>query len=92
MSSLGQKINAHKEMKSIVEELTLQSINDSTAKRLNELFSVFNGSYVLMKKDDGYDIKEIQELYEKCFERVKKEYSAKFMDSLALTVMFQEEE
>ena len=92
MTSLGEKLNAHKKMKSIIEDLTPKDISDSTAKRLNELFSVFNSNYVLTKKDDNYDIKEIEEFYEKCLARIKREYSAKFMNSLAITMMFQEEE
>lgn len=92
MTSLGQKLTAHKEMKKIIQDLTHDNISDATANQLNELFSVFNSSYVLTKENGNYSLKQINEIYEKCFATVKKEYSAKFMSSMATTIMLQDDE
>jgi len=92
MTSLGQKLTAHQDIKKIIQDLTHDNISDATANQLNELFCVFNSSYFLTKTDGKYSIKNINEIYEKCFAIVKKEYSSKFMSSMATTMMLQDDE
>ena len=85
-------MKAQQELKKILEDLSPDNISESTANQLNELFSVFNDSYVLTSKDGKYELKDIEEIYEKCFATLKREYSRKFMSCMATTMMFKEEE
>jgi len=92
MSTLGEKMTAHKKMQSIVENLNSEHIGDSTAKDLNQLFELFGNSYLLTTRGEYYYLEDAKALLAKCLERIRKEYSAKFMTSIGLIMMFQEDE
>ncbi|QSZ42205.1 hypothetical protein GJV85_08795 [Sulfurimonas aquatica] len=85
-------MKAQQELKMILEDLSPDNIGETTANNLNELFSVFNDAYILRSKNGKYELKEIEEIYEKCFVILKREYSRKFISCMATTMMFQEKE
>ena len=92
MSSLGEKLNAEQKLKSIIKSISSEHIDEATVQELNALFGVFGSSFVLERKDDRYELADAQALYEKCLSIVKREYSRVFMESMALTIMLQEDE
>lgn len=92
MSTLGQKLKAKQDLKKIIQTIVDDTISEERSKELNELFSVFNENFVLKKDSEGYyDVAKAKHFFDICSERTKKEYSAKFMQSMAITQMLKEE-
>ena len=90
MTSLGMKLKSIQTLKSIMTELT-DVVSDEDAEKLNVQFALFNKDFVLQKSDQGlYELEEVNKLFTLCHERVKKEYTAKFMESMAMQIMFEE--
>lgn len=91
MTSLGQKLKAHQDLKEILLTIEDDKIDEAQAQNLNELFAVFDKKYVLDKNDEGfYDLAEASRFFDLCFEQTKQAYSAKFMESMSIKQMFEE--
>jgi len=90
MSSLGEKIDAKKELLEAISTLS-EPISEEQVFNLNRLFCIFNKNFILEKNENGtYKVDEIDLLYTRCFEIIKKEYSAKFMRHITTIHMFEE--
>ena len=91
MTSLGQKLKAHQDLKAIFETIVDDKIGETQAEELNALFAVFDKKFVLEKGDKGfYDLSQANHFFDICFERTKKAYSTKLMESMAIRQMFEE--
>ncbi len=90
MITLGNKLSAIKTLREVMENLT-DAISADDADTLNAQFVLFNKGFVLQKDEHNrYNIAQAKALYERCRNIVKKEYSAKFLSSMALQSMLEE--
>jgi len=66
-------------------------ISDENALEYNTAFALFDKNLILQKDEQGlFRIDDVKKYYAICLGRTKKEYSAKFMNSIALQMMFEE--
>jgi len=90
MTSLGKKLSAMKVLTAAMDNIT-DVCSAEEAETLNAQFALFDKRFVVEKDEQGrYDLVQAKEFFTLCTDIVKKEYSAKLFESIAIQRMFEE--
>jgi len=90
MTSLGNKLRAIEILRAVMDNVS-DVISAEEAETLNTQFALFGKGFELQKDEhDRYDAAQAKALYDRCFNIVKKEYSAKFVSCIGMQMMLEE--